>query len=125
MMAVQQRAVEPFDIHEDLRTEDTVMMVDEEQEAHNNGNANRATAEPEQGQEEVDDDQQTQQAEEEENGEEDDGETSEDEPIDRGVQADMDKLQDDFPGFADKYRLIKRIGEGSRYFISWPRGRPR
>ncbi|KAH6989529.1 kinase-like domain-containing protein [Ilyonectria sp. MPI-CAGE-AT-0026] len=40
-------------------------------------------------------------------------ESSEDEAVDRTVQADMEKLQGDFPGFRNKYRLIKRIGEGT------------
>ncbi len=38
--------------------------------------------------------------------------SSEDEPIDRTVQDDMERLQDCFPRFREKYRLIKRIGEG-------------
>ncbi|KAI2464848.1 kinase-like protein [Annulohypoxylon bovei var. microspora] len=33
--------------------------------------------------------------------------------IDLSVQHDMDKLQATFPDFKDKYRLIKRIGEGT------------
>ncbi|RSM10767.1 hypothetical protein CEP52_003336 [Fusarium oligoseptatum] len=40
-------------------------------------------------------------------------ESSEEEAVDRGVQEDMDKLQSDFPGFRNRYRLIKRIGEGT------------
>ncbi|KAM5376301.1 hypothetical protein ACJZ2D_005523 [Fusarium nematophilum] len=70
---------EHFDIHEDVRTEDTEMMVEEER-------TEEADA--------ADD-------------------SSEDEAVDRSVQADMDKLQDDFPGFRNRYRLIKRIGEGT------------
>lgn len=51
--------------------------------------------------------------EEEQHEEEPAEESSEDEAVDRTVQSDMDKLQADFPGFRDKYRLIKRIGEGT------------
>ena len=47
---------------------------------------------------------------EEESAEED--ESSDDEPIDATVQKDMHNLQQAFPGFKKKYRLIKRIGEG-------------
>jgi cell division control protein 7 len=78
-------AHERFDIHEDVRTEDTELMEEE---------LDTKEAEPE--------------AEEEE-----EEESSDEELVDRGVQSDMDKLQSDFPGFKDKYRLIKRIGEGT------------
>ncbi|KAI1499277.1 kinase-like domain-containing protein [Biscogniauxia marginata] len=47
---------------------------------------------------------------------EDDGDSDssdENEPIDLTVQHDMEKLQSTFPDFKDKYRLIKRIGEGT------------
>ena len=54
----------------------------------------------------------TEEAEPDDEDQEDEQESSEDEAVDRTVQADMDKLQSDFPGFRDKYRLIKRIGEG-------------
>lgn len=43
-------------------------------------------------------------------------ESSDDENVDNTVQADMHKLSEDFPSFAKKYRLIKRIGEGA----FWP-----
>lgn len=42
-----------------------------------------------------------------ESSEEETAETS------RHIQDDMDRLQDTFAGFRHKYRLIKRIGEGS------------
>ena len=89
--AIRQHVHERFEIHEDARTEDTVMMVDEEH-AEDGG--------------------QTTEAEEEEQHDEPLEESSEDEAVDRTVQDDMDKLQSDFPGFREKYRLIKRIGEG-------------
>lgn len=90
-----------------------MMVEDEHDNATDVGNPQR-TPEPEE--EEVD-------AEEVEEGaeEEEDEVSSEDEAVDRGVQADMDKLTSDFPGFADKYRLIKRIGEGTMH-LSLPVG---
>lgn len=112
MMVVGQRATDPFDIHEDARTEETEMMVEDVHDA--------ATADPraqhktpEVEEEELLDEEEAEEAEEEQENNDDDDASSEDEPVDRGVQADMDKLQSDFPGFADKYRLLKRIGEGS------------
>lgn len=51
--------------------------------------------------------------EEEDEEEEDlDGDASDEDVIEDSVQQDMAKLQNAFPGFRDKYRLIKRIGEG-------------
>lgn len=52
----------------------------------------------------------------EEDGQESEySESSEDEaPADGHFQQDMERLQDSFAGFRQKYRLIKRIGEGSR-----------
>jgi len=38
--------------------------------------------------------------------------SSDGDTVDGDIQNDMDKLQDAFPGFRDKFRLIKRIGEG-------------
>ncbi len=55
---------------------------------------------------------QEEEEEEEEDGEEDAYDTSDDEAVDRTVMEDMHKLEEDFPSFAKKYRLIKRIGEG-------------
>ncbi|KAH7327736.1 kinase-like domain-containing protein [Stachybotrys elegans] len=81
--------IDPFEIHEDVRTEDTEVMVDDDQTE----DADRAT---------------------EVAAEEDEEEESSDEElVDTGVQVDMEKLQGDFPGFKDNYRLIKRIGEGT------------
>ncbi|KAG9249606.1 putative cell cycle protein kinase, partial [Emericellopsis atlantica] len=48
-----------------------------------------------------------------EDEEEEEEESSDDENIDRGVAADIERLEHDFPSFARKYRLIKRIGEGT------------
>ncbi|KAF7562951.1 hypothetical protein G7046_g1192 [Stylonectria norvegica] len=99
---------EHFDIHEDVRTEETEVMMEEERTGE--VEAPVETEEAEELEEELEE-------EEEEEEEEDAAESSEEEAVDRSVQADMDKLQNDFPGFRDKYRLIKRIGEGmSRCF---------
>ncbi|KAH6614676.1 kinase-like domain-containing protein [Chaetomium sp. MPI-SDFR-AT-0129] len=50
----------------------------------------------------------------EEAQESEESESSEDEAASSNqVQYDMEKLQDAFPGFRQKYRLIKRIGEGT------------
>lgn len=99
-------AEDTFDIHEDARTEDTEdteVMVDEEDA---DGQDATTIGEPED--EEVVEEEQ----------EED--ESSEDEHVESSVQADMDRLQEDFPGFRDRYKLIKRIGEGMS--LDWLRG---
>lgn len=101
--AVRQRVEEPFDIHEDAATEETEMMVDDD----NIEDIDPATLHG--VRQEGDDDEE----EEEEEEDDDEYESSDDEKIESSVKADMDKLQQDFPGFRDKYRLIKRIGEGS------------
>lgn len=98
--AVRRRTEEPFDIHEDVRTEETEMIEDDKED----GGADVADTDVV-----VIDD-----------GDEDDGEgegdeeydSSDDEQVDRSVQSDMKKLESDFPGFWYRYRLIKRIGEG-------------
>lgn len=95
-------AEETFDIHEDARTEDTEVMVDEEDI---DGQDATTIGEPEE--EEV-----VEEAVEEVIDEEEEDESSEDEHVESSVQADMDQLQEDFPGFRDRYKLIKRIGEG-------------
>lgn len=95
-------AEEIFDIHEDARTEDTELMVDEEDI---DGQDATTIGEPEE--EEV-----VEEAAEEVVEEEEEDESSEDEHVESSVQADMDRLQEDFPGFRDRYKLIKRIGEG-------------
>lgn len=112
-----------FEIHEDIRTEDTEMMVEEErteeagpneedehvQHSHVHQHHHMQHHNPQQQQHHhVQQQIHAVQEEEEERAEE----SSEDEAVDRGVQEDMDKLQSDFPGFRNRYRLIKRIGEG-------------
>lgn len=113
-----------FEIHEDIRTEDTEMMVEEErteeagpneedehvQHSHVHQHHHMQHHNPQQQQHHhVQQQIHAVQEEEEERAEE----SSEDEAVDRGVQEDMDKLQSDFPGFRNRYRLIKRIGEGT------------
>ncbi|KAK1254787.1 hypothetical protein MKX08_008782 [Trichoderma sp. CBMAI-0020] len=97
--AMHRPAEDTFDIHEDARTEDTEVMIDEE-----DVNDQDATTIGEPEEEEVV---------EEVIEEEEEDESSEDEHVESSVQADMDRLQEDFPGFRDRYKLIKRIGEGT------------
>lgn len=92
---LRRRRAEDFAIHEDVpSTEDTEMNTDALQE-----------------------EEETEELEDEQEAEEDDddnaSESSDDGIVDNGVQLDMEKLQDSFPGFRQKYRLIKRIGEGT------------
>ncbi|GJN86919.1 cell cycle protein kinase [Purpureocillium lilacinum] len=86
----------------DVRTEETEVMEDDD---------NAAQQATESAQPEDEDDEGLDQDQEEED--DDDDEASDEEQIESSVQADMDKLTEDFPGFRDKYRLIKRIGEGT------------
>ncbi|KAJ4246237.1 Cell division control protein 7 [Fusarium torreyae] len=121
-----------FDIHEDLRTEDTEMMVEEERteeaqpieedervqllqhQQQQQQHHQMQQMHPHQQQQQPPHRQPQPQEEPQEEEEEDVAEeSSEEEAVDRGVQADMDKLQSDFPGFRNRYRLIKRIGEGT------------
>lgn len=96
--ATRRRLDNAFDIHVDaVATEETEMMVDDD----NIEDVDPAGMEDT----EHDDD-------DEEEEEEEDNDSSDDDQVERSVQEDMDKLQRDFPGFRDKYRLIKRIGEG-------------
>ncbi|KAK1960785.1 kinase-like protein [Colletotrichum sublineola] len=93
--ATRRRSREAFEIHQDpphARTEDTEMMADSEQHT-----------------EELDQDEEADDVENDPSDESSD----EDDVVDSGVQRDMDRLQDTFPGFRQKYRLIKRIGEGT------------
>ncbi|KAM0324650.1 hypothetical protein ACHAQA_008041 [Verticillium albo-atrum] len=93
MTAVRRRAGDAFEIHEDVpRTEDTEMMAESELRTEEE-------APEEEDPEEAEDDNSS--------------ESSEENNVDSGVQHEMEKLQDSFPGFRDKYRLIKRIGEGT------------
>lgn len=88
--AVRRRRVEEnFRIHEDVpSTEDTQVndesMADDHEDYDEDGEDQRS----------------------------DISESSAEDVVDTNVQIDMEKLQDSFPGFRHKYRLIKRIGEG-------------
>lgn len=126
--AVQQHVEESFDIHEDLRTEDTEMMAEEERteeaapmeddegvrEFQQYQNHHMQQRHPHQSSH-----RQPQPEPQEEEEDEPEEEESEEEAVDRSVQADMDKLQSDFPGFRNRYRLIKRIGEGMQALLSF------
>ncbi|KAG7039721.1 cell cycle protein [Colletotrichum scovillei] len=94
--ATRKRSRDDFEIHQDpphARTEDTEMMAESEQHT-----------------EEVEDEEDEVEVEVEDPSDES---SDEDEVVDTGVQRDMDRLQDTFPGFPQRYRLIKRIGEGT------------
>ncbi|KAK7423811.1 Cell division control protein 7 [Neonectria magnoliae] len=111
---IHHKAEEPFEIHEDARTEDTEMMAEEERTEEVVPPTDEADQQQYHHQHAPHQHQQKSFEEEEEEEEEEMAEeSSEDETVDRSVQADMDKLQSDFPGFRNKYRLIKRIGEGT------------
>ncbi|GAO15847.1 uncharacterized protein UV8b_07726 [Ustilaginoidea virens] len=95
---------DPFDIYEDTCTEETEVMAEEEVDHLENDAGIDET------------DELMDQAEEEEEvdaEDQDEEEISDDERVGNSVRADMDKLGHDFPGFRGKYRLIKRIGEGT------------
>lgn len=96
---VRRHRPDEFQIHEDApSTEDTQMNTDVAEE------------------EEEDAEQEDQEEEQELELEEDDEEESDG---DDQMDEDMRKLQNSFPGFKQKYRLLKRIGEGtSRRSIS-------
>ncbi|KFH45647.1 Cell cycle serine/threonine-protein kinase-like protein [Hapsidospora chrysogenum ATCC 11550] len=124
-MAAGAVAEQPFTIHEDVRTEETE-MVDEENPlvvteddfamATEEAQGDNGQPEEEGGEEEVEDEEQ------EDDEEDEEYESSDDEHVDRNVLADMRKLIEDFPSFAKKYRLIKRIGEGWFHKPSQPPG---
>lgn len=107
--ASRHRKAKDFNIHEDdPYTEDAGMNTEVEDEE---GHADHDHDGP------LDEDQEPEQdAEEEDEGEGDgdgDGSMSDEEMRDDEIRDDeMTKLQDAFPGFKHKYRLIKRIGEG-------------
>lgn len=94
--ATRKRSREAFEILQDpphARTEDTEMVAGSEHQTE--------------VEEQEDDD-----GPEVDTVEDSDESSDEDDMVDSSVQRDMERLQDSFPGFRDKYRLIKRIGEG-------------
>lgn len=46
----------------------------------------------------------------------------EEDEVDESVKDDMKKLEDSFQGISDRFRLVNRIGEGTFYPLSVPRG---
>jgi hypothetical protein len=97
LTASRQRPAESFRIHEDApSTEDTQMNENELREQEEGDERDKEKGDPEA----VD------------NPESEYSESSDDETEESSIQRDMEKLQDTFPGFKQKYRLIKRIGEG-------------
>lgn len=92
--AAQRRAQQSFQIHEDAPTEDAEMIEDVEPRTED--------LDEEEG---------------DEDGQDDNSSVSSDDAdlVDTGVQRDMDNLQNTFPGFREKYRLVRRIGEGTTH----------
>ncbi|KAG5917870.1 hypothetical protein E4U61_002359 [Claviceps capensis] len=101
-------ADDPFNIHEDARTEETEVMMEDDVDNMTTDVARAAATDDMMEEAEEDFEEEGEEEEDEE-----DEEISEDETFESSVQADMDKLSDDFPGFRGKYRLIKMIGEGT------------
>lgn len=104
--ALRRRQAEDFDIHEDVpSTQDTEMVTDG---AGEEAEDEEGYADQEEQAEEEQDVELEQEQEQEELEDEDEDDMSEEEVLDD----DMKKLQEAYPGFKHKYRLIKRIGEG-------------
>lgn len=117
--AVRRRRPDDFQIHQDgPSTEDTEMNTDaaggreesldeEEQEQEQDQSQERT---PRRAHRDVDEDEDGDEVEEPELDEDDEVEEESDE--EEILDDDMRRLQDAFPGFRRKYKLIKRIGEG-------------
>ena len=105
-------AVQPMRIHRDVEVEaDDAHMVDENET--DMIEADDAATEDAHATEEAEEEEEEEEGEEEDPEDDEEAEdSSDDENVDNTVQTDMQKLSDDFPSFAKKYRLIKRIGEG-------------
>ncbi|KAG6041508.1 hypothetical protein E4U41_003811 [Claviceps citrina] len=112
---VRPRADDQFEIHEDARTEETELMTEDDVDHLANDAAMAAATDDlmDQAEEEPDEEEEEDEDEEDEEDEDEDDELSDEERVERSVQADMKNLGRDFPGFRGKYRLIKRIGEGT------------
>lgn len=108
--ATRRRPGESFRIHEDApSTADTEM--------------NEQSLRDEEERDDDDAEQEEAEQEEAEAQESEYSESSDDELIvDHNIQQDMERLQNSFPGFRYKYRLIKRIGEGEFSHLRWRRG---
>lgn len=110
----RRRQANDFDIHEDgLSTEDTEMNTDAAGEEDVDGEEDPDDVEGEGDGEEHEDEDQIQDAEPEAEPDSDQEQQGDDFSEDEAMDEDMRKLQDAFPGFKHKYRLIKRIGEGT------------
>ncbi|KAI1371596.1 kinase-like protein [Hypoxylon crocopeplum] len=101
-------AKEPFQIHEDEPLGGT-SDVEESSQGHNQ-QADEEYDEHDDP-EDVEDEEQENRVEEDDSYETDSSDDNDE--INLSVQHDMDKLQTTFPDFKNKYRLIKRIGEGT------------
>jgi hypothetical protein len=120
-MAAGAAAEQPFTIHEDVRTEETE-MVDEENPLVVTEDGFAMGTEEAQGDIDEAEEDEEEDEEQDEDEEDEEYESSDDEHVDRSVLADMQKLVEDFPSFAKKYRLIKRIGEGWFHRLPQPLG---
>ncbi|GAB1317115.1 Cell division control protein 7 [Madurella fahalii] len=123
VMSARSRPAESFRIHEDVpSTEDTEMnesALQDYRDDDDDADADADAADDDDRDQDQDQDQ-DQDHDQEAPGEDADGqqseysESSEDEITeDANIQQDMERLQNTFAGFRQKYRLIKRIGEGT------------
>ncbi|KAI0880892.1 kinase-like protein [Annulohypoxylon maeteangense] len=119
MAATSQRRVakEPFRIHRDEAVGETSDVEESAQRRTRRAEDDYENHENHDDHDEHEDPLEEAEEEEQENPLiDDDGsdtESDDTDDIDMSVQHDMDKLQATFPDFKDKYRLIKRIGEGT------------
>lgn len=109
----RRRADRDFEIHRDAEpsTGDTDVNTDAVDKAHDKRRRSRKRRE------QLEEEQETSvedEEEDEEDEEDDDDDDDDDQPEgpDQVLDQDMRKLQRSFPGFKNKYRLIKKIGEG-------------
>lgn len=100
---------QPFAIHEDAPTDEIEMVDESEQQTEEV----RPESEDAVGEEPEEEEMEEEEEEEEEDDASDGSESSDGESAPDHVTQDMERLQRSFPGFKEKYRLIKRIGEGS------------
>ncbi|XXH01037.1 hypothetical protein Hte_007388 [Hypoxylon texense] len=110
--AVHRRvAKEPFQIHEDEYIRDTSDVEESTQSQTLRGDEQYDENDDHEDLLAEDEEEQENHVEEEDGCETDSSDDSDE--IDLTVQHDMDKLEATFPSFKGKYRLIKRIGEGT------------
>jgi cell division control protein 7 len=109
-MAAAARRLKPsmsFTIREDTPTDDAAMAIDEDAETEE-----RTDMEPDEGDSEN------------ESSFSESGSSEEEPNVSDQVTQDMIKLQEGIPGFKEKFRLIKRIGEGTMVTSKWVRDWP-